>query len=208
MAGSISKARNFAIYDGLDPREIPSYGTAEAGHYLGIPLATLRSWVGGRYYPTRKGRKHFKPVLSLPDKALPLLSFINLVEAHVLDAIRQIHRVPLKNVRSAIEYLMEKSKYEHPLAEPWFQTDGLNLFIQESDRLINVSQKGQFAMREIIKAYLRRVERDEAGLAQRLYPFTRKLRLGKLSEDPKIVVIDPMISFGKPSLARVFPQLS
>ena len=125
-----------------------------------------------------------------------------------MDAIRQIHRVPLKNVRSAIEYLMEKSKYEHPLAEPWFQTDGLNLFIQESDRLINVSQKGQFAMREIIKAYLRRVERDEAGLAQRLYPFTRKLRLGKLSEDPKIVVIDPMISFGKPSLARVFPQLS
>ncbi|MFI5176123.1 MAG: DUF433 domain-containing protein [Terriglobia bacterium] len=86
------------------------------------------------------------------------------------------------------------------MAEPWFQTDGLSLFIQESDRLINVSQKGQFAMREIISAYLRRVERDETGLAQRLYPFTRKLRLEKLSEDPKIVVIDPLISFGKPTL--------
>lgn len=49
MAESISKAKNFAIYGGLDPREIPSYGTAEAAEYLGIPLATLRSWVGGRY---------------------------------------------------------------------------------------------------------------------------------------------------------------
>ncbi|MFI5176124.1 MAG: hypothetical protein ACHQKY_14785 [Terriglobia bacterium] len=112
MAESISKAKHFAIYGGLDPRGIPSYGTTEAAHYLGIPLATLRSWVGGRCYPTQKGRKHFKPVLSLPDKTLPLLSFINLVEAHVLDAIRHIHRVPLKNVRSAIEYLMEKFKYE------------------------------------------------------------------------------------------------
>lgn len=136
----------------------------------------------------------------LPDKASPLLSFINLVEGHVLDAIRHIHRVPLKNVRSAINYLKEKSKSEHPLAELWFQTDGLDLFIQESDLLINVSQKGQFAMKEIIQAYLERVERDETGLARRLYPFTRKLRLEKLSEEPKTVVIDPLISFGKPTL--------
>jgi hypothetical protein len=32
-----------------DPRETPACSPAEAAHYLRIPLATLRSWVRGRY---------------------------------------------------------------------------------------------------------------------------------------------------------------
>jgi DNA-binding transcriptional regulator YiaG len=67
-----------------DPRGMPAYSLAEAAHYLRIPLATLRSWVRGRYYPTDGGKKFFKPVIELPDPNLVSLSFINLVEAHVL----------------------------------------------------------------------------------------------------------------------------
>ena len=36
-----------------DLREMPAYGINEAAHYLGIPKATLRSWVLGRPYPKR-----------------------------------------------------------------------------------------------------------------------------------------------------------
>ena len=69
-----------------DLREMPAYGINEAAHYLGIPKATLRSWVLGRPYLTATGRRFFKPIIDLPDREQRLLSFVNLVEAHVLDA--------------------------------------------------------------------------------------------------------------------------
>src|SRR5438552_815259 len=93
------------LYAGEDPREVPTYSIAEAAHYLGIPLGTLSSWVKGRYYPTGRGKKLFAPIISLPDQKGSLLSFMNLVEAHILDAIRHEHQVPLRKIRSAINYL-------------------------------------------------------------------------------------------------------
>ncbi|MEK7445961.1 MAG: DUF433 domain-containing protein, partial [candidate division NC10 bacterium] len=53
------------------------------------------------------------------------------------------------------------------------------------------------AMREIVTAYLRRIERDIKGLPIRLYPFTRK----REPDEPRAVVIDPFVSFGRPVLA-------
>lgn len=170
---------------------------AEASHYLRIPLATLRSWIRGRYYPTEAGPKHFKPVIILPDRTVAALSFVNLVEAHVLDAIRREHHVPLPKVRSALDYVRRHFGSKHPLAEQKFETDGVNLFVSRFDALISASESGQLTIRELIKAHLRRIEHDASGLAARLYPFTRQ---GDL-EQPKIVVIDPLISFGRPTIA-------
>src|SRR5271163_3074445 len=72
-----------------DAREIPTYTISEAAHYLLIPPATLRSWTVGRYYPVQHGRRLFKPILSVPQESPVMLSFVNLIEAHVLDAIRR-----------------------------------------------------------------------------------------------------------------------
>lgn len=179
-----------------DPRELPAYGISEAAHYLQIPLATLRSWVRGRFYPTENGRKYFHPIITLPDTSLASLSFINLVEAHVLDAIRHEHNLPFPKVRSAVNYVKRQFGSSHPLAEQKFETDGVNLFVSRFERFVSVSEEGQLAMRELIKAHLRRVEHDEAGLAARLYPFTRKDGL----DQPRFVVIDPLISFGRPTI--------
>ncbi len=188
-----SRKRN---WEDRDVRELPAYALAEASHYLRIPLATLRSWVVGRWYPTEVGRKFFKPVIALPDKDQLLLSFVNLVEAHVLDAIRREHHIPLPKVRIAVGYLKRKFPSEHPLADQRFVTDGLNLFIQKYGQLISISQDGQLAMRKLLEAHLRRIERDEAGFAVRLFPFTRK----RLAEEPRAIVIDPYVSFGRPVL--------
>jgi uncharacterized protein (DUF433 family) len=190
------------IYGGRDPREIPTYGIAESAHWLQIPQPTLRSWIRGRYYPTSAGRAKFEPVVLLKDPNLPLLSFINLVEAHILDAIRYRHNIPLKNVRSAISYLRQHSKSEHPLAEYWFQIKGLDLLIEESGLLVNATKKGQLEMREVISAYLERVERDPQGAAARLYPYLSRHPEG-VGKQPKLVLIDPRISFGKPILVGV-----
>ena len=183
-------------YGPRDPRLLPAYAIAEAAHYLLIPRPTVRSWVAGRPYPTRAGKKFFKPVVIVPMLHPPVLSFLNLVEIHVLDAIRREHQIPLDKVRIAIEYLRNQLGSKHPLADHRFETDGLDLFIQEWGRLINVTRSGQMAMREVLQAHLQRIDRDPSGLVVRLYPFTRKRKL----DEPKIIAIDPGISFGKPVL--------
>ena len=181
-----------------EPREMAAYSIGEAAHYLRIPVATLRSWVRGRYYPTEQGRSFFKPLIELPDPNLASLSFVNLVEAHVLDAIRREHNVPLPKVRAALDYVNHHFRDPHPLATHQFQTDGVDLFLSRFEKLIAVSQAGQLAMKEMLAAHLRRVEHDASGLAVRLYPFTRKRDV----DEPKIIVIDPYISFGRPAIAR------
>ena len=183
-------------FEQKSPEEQPAYSIAEASRYLSIPPATLRSWAAGRKYPTGSGPKFFRPIIQLPDDARAGLSFVNLVEAHVLDAIRRHHQVPLSKIREAIHYLRKHFSSTHPLAEQRFQTDGVDLFVEKFDQLINVTQSGQIALRELLKAHLHRVEHDATGNAVRLYPFTRKRDL----HEPKVVVIDPHISYGRPVL--------
>lgn len=189
--------KGFRLNRDDDPRELPAYTIWEAVHYLRIPLTTLRSWVLGRYYPTELERRHFKPIINLADKDNHLLSFINLVEIHVLDAIRRRHNIPLHKIRTALSYLQSQFHAKHPLADQTFETNGLDLFIQKYGQLINISQAGQLAMRDLLQAHLRRIERDPSGIPVRLYPFTRK----RQPEEPKAVVIDPYVSFGRPVLA-------
>lgn len=189
------------IYRGRDPRAIPTYGIYESAHALKIPPDTLRSWIRGRDYPTKHGTRRFQPLIVLPDEDLPLLSFINLVEAHVLDAIRYKDRIPLDNVRDAVKHLREKYNSEHPLVEFEFQHDGVDLFTEIARDIINVSKQGQIAMREIVTAYLKRIARDPEGSAIALYPYLK--RYPQQVEEPKLVLIDPRISFGKPILVSV-----
>lgn len=76
------------LYRGRDPREIPLYTVAEAAGYLHLPRATLRSWVDGRTY-TASGEERRPPrLIERPDPGDDRLSFNNLVEAHVLRALR------------------------------------------------------------------------------------------------------------------------
>jgi uncharacterized protein (DUF433 family) len=180
-----------------DPRREPAYTVPEAAHYLQIPTATLRSWTVGRRYPVQKGERFFEPVIVVASRRPAMLSFVNLVESHVLDAIRGQYNVGLPAVRRAILFLREELGSEHPLADQKFETDGKDLFVRKLGELIAVSKGGQKAMPEILDAYLQRIEWDLQGLATRLYPFTRQRELAQ----PKVVMIDPRVSFGRPVLA-------
>ncbi len=179
-----------------DPREAPAYTLAEAAYYLAIPSATLRSWVLGRHYPVADGEKFFTPIIEIADKKKRLLSFTNLVEAHVLNALRREHEIQLPKVRKAVTYLRNKLQSRHPLADQHFETDGLNLFVQKYGQLINVTQEGQLAMLNVLKSFLKRVKRDDKGAPIKLYLFTRR---GEVDE-PLSVVVDPTVSFGRPVL--------
>ncbi len=182
-----------------DPRQAPAYSLAEAAHYLRMPEATLRSWVVGRLYPVAGQSNRSRPLINLDDSKKQYLSFINLVEAHILAAIRRRHGVKLHKVRKALDYVRRQFRVEHPLINQAFQTDGLDLFVERYGDLINASREGQRAMKEIIGVYLRRIEWDAKGLPIKLYPFTRDTQTQATpTADPRVVVMNPTISFGRP----------
>ena len=188
---------DLSLYAGRDPREIPNYGISEVAYYFRIPVATLRSWVKGRPYKVKSGaKKFFTPLILLPNESRPLLSFMNLVEAHVLNAIRS-HNVPLYKVREALDYVQQAFPSRHPLADQSFETDGKDLFIREIGNLINASRRGQYEMKEVMDVYLHRIQRDSTGYPRRLYPFVGSAD----SAAPKLIMIDPFISFGRPVIA-------
>ena len=182
-----------------DPRLVPAYTVAEAAHYLRMPEGTLRSWIVGRLYPVAGQSKRSRPLVHLDDPKKQYLSFINLVEAHVLAAIRRRHGVKLPKVRKALDYVRRQFRVEHPLINQAFQTDGLDLFVERYGKLINASREGQRAMKEIIGVYLKRIEWDAKGLPIKLYPFTRDTQAEAApASDPRVVVMSPIISFGRP----------
>lgn len=176
----------------LDVYNIPTYSVTDASRYLNIPLPTLRTWLNGRKYKTKEGKKEFYPLIVRPWADNSQLSFTNLVEAHILRVIRTIHNISLDKVRITLDYISDRFNTNHPLATKQFSTDGVDLFLEEVGHLVNVSRSGQLAMKEILKQSLTRVEWDENNLATRLYP-----ELDHINND-KLLIIDPHISFGKP----------
>jgi uncharacterized protein (DUF433 family) len=181
-----------------DPRDVPNYSPTEAARFLGLPTSTLRSWTRGWTYRTESGEeRRGEPLIELHDSAGNELSFTNLVEAHVLSAIRRHHGVSMPRVRQALDYIDRHLGTRHPLARQEFQTDGVDLFVEHLGQLVRASKDNQVILADLLRAHLRRIERDEKGLARRLFLFTRS----EGSDQPPVVVIDPRISFGRPVLA-------
>ena len=198
MGDVIVRNVRFKEFDPNDIRALPNYTIVEASHYLRIPPSTIKSWVTGRDYPVQRGQRRFHRLIRpAQEEPVRLLSFVNLVEAHVLHSIRHMHQVKLRKVRSALDYVEGQFGDRHPLATQQFQTDGIDLFIEKLGNLIIASAGGQVALREAFEAHLRRVEHDAHGIAARLFPFTRPSH----ADQPKIVVIDPRVSFGRPIIA-------
>jgi len=126
-------------------------------------------------------------------------SFLNLVEAHVLASIRRTHNVSLVKVRAALDYVKRELKIDRPLLSPKFQTDGVDLFVEELNNLLNVTTH-VYSFEEIMRAYLKRIRRDVEGVPIKLYPFLRKDDSQK-PEAPSPVEIDPRVAFGRPVLS-------
>lgn len=182
-----------------DPRVQPAYTLAEAARYLRLPPATLRSWVVGRPYPTATGVRTFPPLLKPAQKSPAVLSFANLVEAHVLRALRTEHGVSVSDLRAALQYAEGELGIENLLLCKDLATEAGRLFLDRYGELIELSKSGQLAMRRVFQEHLRRVEWDERELPARLYPF---LSLDSVAE-ARPITIDPRVAFGRPVVERV-----
>jgi len=179
-------------------RDFAAYTLAEAARYLRLPAATLRSWVLGRQYPTTDGSGQFPPLIRPSSRQPPLLSFSNLIEAHVLRSLRTDHGVPVKALRSALAYAEKTLGIDRLLLRPQLRTDAGAVFLDRYGELIELTASGQLAMHRLFAEHLKRVEWDSSRFPVRLYPF---LSTAAPSED-RPIVIDPRIAFGRPVVQR------
>ena len=192
----------------MKPHETPRYGIREAARYLGIAPATLRSWVKGRIYPVKGGERFFPPVITLPDEDRNLLSFDNLVEAHVLWSLRNENSVPLRHVRTAMEYAQRELGIDRLLLhKEHLRTSAGELFLDKYNQLLNLSRSGQLAMRWLLELYLERVDWDEEECRPaRIFPFTTAdltMLTSPAGSPSRLIAIDPTVRFGRPVLWRV-----
>ncbi len=189
--------RNADIYRGKDPLDLPAYSLIECAHILQVPAATVRTWALGRRYHTGQQEKFWHPLVTIADRETPAASFRNVVELHVLAAMRRKHKIDMPVVRRAIKYLSKQLGIPRPLADQQMLTDGKDLFVDQLGKIVNISQDGQLEMRSLMEVYLARIDRDPAGLPIRLFPFTRI----RIEDSPKLVVLSPRIQFGRPCIA-------
>lgn len=180
------------IYAGRSPRDLPFYAIADAARIVRVPAATLRSWAVGRPYATSSGQRQWTPLIRIADRAHARLSFTNLVELHVLGVLRGKH-VRVDRIRTATKFIREEMGTEHPLADIDTQTDCVDVYVEYFGKLMNAS-RSQAEIRPMVERHLERIERDEKGLARRLFPAMRE-------NAPRLVVIDPARRFGRPVLA-------
>jgi len=178
--------------------DAPGYVVAEAARYLPLPAATLRSWVVGREYPTAKGGGRFHPLIRPASRRPTLLSFSNLIEAHVLRSLRTEHGVSVKELRSAVKYAERQLGIERLLLRQELRTDAGRIFLDRYGELIELSASGQIAMRRFFDEHLKRIEWDSSQFPLRLFPF---IPLAAPSEE-RPIVIDPRIAFGRPVVVK------
>lgn len=181
-----------------DIRDQPAYGPTEAARYLRLPAATLRTWIKGRVYPRGNAQATFHPLIR-PACLQPLqMSFYNLIEAHVLRALRIDHGVALAELRKALAYAERQLGISRLLLSPDLRTHAGQVFLDRYAELINLSASGQMAMRKLLSEHLKRVEWDDWQFPVRLYPYIGSLP----GQHRPPIVIDPNIAFGRPVVAR------
>jgi uncharacterized protein (DUF433 family) len=169
--------------------QTPIYNMVEAAHYARVPYQTLRYWA--------KGRDSVPPLIALASNEPPRLSFMNLVECHILSGMRREYNLSIVKVRPALRNLIKLYPSLHPLLDWHFETNRVNLFVREpGDELIDLNNPEQKVLAEILEINIERIERDTKGMYV-FYPFVEK----RSRQEPKIIMINPAISFGRPVIS-------
>ncbi len=177
----------------FNPLEIPNYTVEEAARYLIVPSSTVRYWT--------IGEAGAAPLTTVYSRSPLLLSFKNLVELYVLESLRGFHDIGLPRIRRSVEELRIEKPSKYPLADYQLATRGRKIYLEDvGDELINLTASGQHAFKAIMNPFLKRVERNDKGIAERLFPFTSRHHLENPDRAPRVVVIDPRVAFGMPVL--------
>lgn len=187
------------IYGDKDVRELPAYEVGEVAQYLGLNYVTLYSWLRPITFRAIDGWQE-KPIIARPSGSKKL-SFFNLVEAHVVKALRGTHDVPIAEIRAAIDYAEKKLSINRILVHQDLRTAGGGLFLDRVSELVNIGRGGQLALKKVLDKFLERIVFAEDQFPKELFPFVP-------SSSEKIVTISPFFEFGKPFVSKFHIQTS
>ncbi len=184
------------LYAGRDPRDIPAYSFREVALSIGAPESTVRAWC--------IGQSNFKSLLSLPKEwdEYHALSFFHLIELQVIAELRREHKVPMRRVRAAFEFLAKNVPVRHPLVEKELSvTPNQQVYIVHEGRRIDISAGGQWPLDAVLRDLLRRVHRGSKGILT-FFPRVEVPKGVRVPENEYApVVVDPEICFGRPVIA-------
>ena len=169
--------------------EVAIYSTLDAAHYLRVPHQTLRYWI--------RGSKAVEPIVTPVETNPPRLSFMNLMECHMLSVMRAQYNLPVPKVRKALKTLAKLFPSPHPLVDTKFETNEVDVFIRNlGNELLNLNKPDEMEFREMLELHMKRIERSAVGVPM-FFPFIEK----RSSDEPKSIMISPAISFGRPVIA-------
>jgi uncharacterized protein (DUF433 family) len=176
---------------------VPMYFTAETARLVNISRYRVRRWLEGYYYAYAAGRRKQQPVVrkGWQDKDYPhYASFLDLVDLLFVKRFLD-YGLSLQKLRRALEEAKEILGTDH-FARQSFFTDGKNICLKigkKGDAILELLSDGQWVISDIIKQLAHQIDFDESTeLARRWFP----------SEGNGLVVLDPLVSFGRPIIAE------
>jgi len=183
----------------MDAWDIPMYSAALASRLVRLSTGRVRRWLRGYDYTYSAGpssslrTRHKEPVIRRADASgSSSASFLDLVDLLFVKRFLD-HGISLQRLRKALREA-EEILGGHHFAQRSFFTDGRNIYLEvrdEADALLELLSGGQWVIAPVIKQLAHQIDFDEpTGLAERWYP---------LGPDG-LIVLDPTISFGKPTL--------
>lgn len=164
---------------------LPAYEVTEAARYLRVPYFLLYSWL-------RPINDLGRPLIVRPNGDRKL-SFLNLVEGHVLKALREEHNVPPAEIGYAIQYAESQLGVANLLTSSDLLAGAKQLFIRKFGQIINLGRGGQLAIEKMLDQYLARIE-YQGQVPVSFFPFVQHT-------EHRLIQITPDLSFGKPVLA-------
>ena len=176
----------------------PSYSAAEAGRLAGLTAGRVRRWLRGYEYSYGNAVRGQPPVLQGSGTEDPYASFLDLVDLLFVKRFLD-HGLSLQKVRRALDEARVVLGTKH-FARQTFFTDGGKIFLQlqeaalkeGGDAILELMSGGQWVIAPVIRGLAQQIDFDSTeGLARRWYPLGRN----------RPVVLDPMVSFGAPSIA-------
>lgn len=178
----------------LSELDMPMYTSAEASRFINLNPTRVRRWLSGYGYEYRENIRHQRPVIHRKaTEGSSYASFLDLIDLLFVKGFLD-HGLSLQRVRKALCEAEEILGTNHFARESFF-TDGRDIYLQvrkKGDAILQLLSNGQWVIPKIIRQLARQIEFDRTtGIARRWYPKGRE----------GLIVLDPLVSFGRPILS-------
>lgn len=183
----------------LSRRSVPewdraAYTASEASRLVGLQPTRIRRWLKGYQYVYADEVYHQQPVVpSHGPKGSTYASFLDLVDLLFVKRFLD-HGLSLQKVRKALSEAKEILGTDHFARESFF-TDGRNVYLkvrESGEAILELLSGGQWVIASIIQQLAAQIDFDSpSGLARRWYPMG----------PDGLVVLDPLVSFGRPTIS-------